>query len=502
MGGHRITAATFAVIMAAITWLPSSAEEAPVVALQQPISVVGFSCDCQSCRYGLPCCDDSSAAAVVPQCLKKAEGTTTCSDSAPYTVYFSDISSDKVATGCDDRGCDSGACGALGHGLLGQHCSRAAGSKCGTDGCCFDLCRQQGFWFRSEALLWWTPSDSIPVLATSSPLGTPEANAGVLGLPTTTHLFSDSLFGDLRGGGRIRFGKWATNCHVGFDGSFWMVSNDSDEHTWQSDGDPALAVPFFNVDPNVQAADAQLIGFDGLRTGQLSIHTSSEIFGGDASIRKALLCNSNACSKTSYRVDGVLGYRYFKVREGLRLSESSVSTAPAGPFVLGTTLDLFDDFQTRNEFHGGNLGMVFMRRADRWSAEMVSRVGIGNLNRQVRINGQTTVGVPGLAPTTRAGGVLAQPTNIGVYEDDDFVILPEFQLNLGYAVNCHTRLTAGYSFMYLGDVVRPGDVIDPNVNGLQFDASLPMVGPSRPSFAWRDSDMWLMGLTLGAEFTF
>ena len=56
--------------------------------------------------------------------------------------------------------------------------------------------------------------------------------------------------------------------------------------------------------------------------------------------------------------------------------------------------------------------------------------------------------------------------------------------------------------MYLGNVVRPGDTIDEQVNGLQLDPFLPLVGPERPHFDWSDSSLWVMGLNLGMEFSF
>lgn len=350
--------------------------------------------------------------------------------------------------------------------------------------------------------MWWTQKDSIPTLATSSPLGTPIDDAGVLGLPTTTNLFDQSLFGDMRWGGRIRFGWWPTKCRHGLDGSVWGLLNEDDEQMWESDGDPTIARPFFNVDPLVNAPDSQLIGQDGVIRGKLTINTSSEIFGGDIGIRKNLICCSDFCGSTSTRIDGYAGYRYFKVREGIRITEDLESTSLVGPAVLGTTINLFDDFQTRNEFHGGVIGIVMAQQYRRLTAEVTSRLSIGNLSREVRVDGATTVTVPTLPSVQREGGLLTQPSNIGVYRDDSFEVLPEFQLNLAYNIRCNTRLHVGYTFMYLGEVVRPGDIIDPTLNGLALDPTLPQVGPERPRFAWNDSQMWLMGLNLGVEINF
>src|SRR5262249_50837045 len=57
-------------------------------------------------------------------------------------------------------------------------------------------------WADAEYLLWWMKGDSLPPLITSSPAGTPQSQAGVLGAPGTAVLFGGSgVNSDLRSGG-------------------------------------------------------------------------------------------------------------------------------------------------------------------------------------------------------------------------------------------------------------------------------------------------------------
>jgi len=573
MGGLKITAAGWALLVTTIFGTSSlvAQDTAPVVAMKQPISVVGYSCDCNSCDSGIPC-GRPIAPPEIPQVLQyQTLPTPNLENNTKFAESIKKKSS-CCDSGCSNPGCDGGpSCGAA-NALdcddgIGPNCGAAeptcgAGgqcdgcdcvsanfgasdaccndcgksrkcSKCGKHGqrshslfgkcdvkdyggcgggtckdkkcidcCSLDLCKKQGFWLRADTLMWWTPNNNVPTLATSSPLGTPIGNAGVLGQPTTTPIFNGPLYDDMRVGGRVRFGTWADNCSHGFEGSIWGLLNETDEQSWESDGNPIIARPFNNVDPLRTGPDRELIGFDGVLRGTLTINTSSDIFGGDAGIRKNLYCCSKPANCSSFRVDGYAGYRYFKVREGLRITENLESTSLVGPTALGTRIDLFDDFQTRNEFHGGVLGMVAQHQHQKWTAEVVSRVAIGNIHREATINGQTTVTVPTVAPVTRAGGLLAQPTNIGTYEDNDFAVLPEFQLNLGYNLTSRAKFMMGYTFMYLGDLVRPGDIVDTTVNGNLLDPTLPFAGPERPEFAWNDSEMWLMGLSLGVELNF
>src|SRR5262245_31571922 len=64
-------------------------------------------------------------------------------------------------------------------------------------------------WVRGEYLLWWLSAPKLPPLVTTSPPGTPQIDAGVLGSPGTAVLFGDShVNGDVRSGGRVTLGGW------------------------------------------------------------------------------------------------------------------------------------------------------------------------------------------------------------------------------------------------------------------------------------------------------
>src|SRR5690349_12812832 len=65
------------------------------------------------------------------------------------------------------------------------------------------------FWARAEALAWWLQGAHVPVLATSSPAGTSQANAGV---PFTRGvrpvLGNERVNNGARFGGRFEVGTW------------------------------------------------------------------------------------------------------------------------------------------------------------------------------------------------------------------------------------------------------------------------------------------------------
>ena len=68
--------------------------------------------------------------------------------------------------------------------------------------CGLPVCSPPGrFWLRGEYLMWWTSGMDLPPLVTTSPQGTPQNQAGVLGQSGTTILFGgQTVNGDGRSG--------------------------------------------------------------------------------------------------------------------------------------------------------------------------------------------------------------------------------------------------------------------------------------------------------------
>jgi hypothetical protein len=120
----------------------------------------------------------------------------------------------------------------------------------------------------------------------------------------------------------------------------------------------------------------------------------------------------------------------------------------------------------------------------------------------VEINGSTTVTVPGFAPVTSPGGLLALSTNSGSHTRDVFAVIPEARVQLAYQVGPHLGVHAGYSFLYCSRVVRAGDQIDLVVNPALLPPPLPGAFPQRPAFRFEGSSVWAQGIDLGMELRF
>ncbi len=392
-----------------------------------------------------------------------------------------------------------------GHDAAG-HCNDPVGSCDGPGGCGSDASCDNGFLcyrpsgplcgrlrVRGEYLSWWTQGSNVPPLVTTSPAGTPRGDAGVLGLDTSL-LFGDSGLADgARSGGRIMMTWWLRpdRC-VGIEAIFLGTGEEATRFRATSDGTPILARPFFNIVTGVQ--DARLIAFEpppGV-TGSIAVDATTELQGVEVLLRRALF------RRCDVQTDVVFGYRFNRLNDDLLIGESSVST---DPFSLGTTFDLFDQFDTRNEFHGGELGVVFEKRSYCWSWELSMKLGLGTTRSRVLIDGSTTTTAVGVDPVTTTGGVLALPSNVGVYEQSHFSMIPELGITMSCDLTRRLRATFGYTLLYWSRVARPGDQIDFDVNESQFSGGT-LSGAPQPEFSWVTTDFWAQGLNLGLEYRF
>jgi hypothetical protein len=341
---------------------------------------------------------------------------------------------------------------------------------------------------------------SLPPLVTTSPAGTPAAQAGVLGAPGTTVVFGGNKVNDeIRSGFRFTLGGWLNDCRTcGVEADFFMLGSRGTGFEGSSTGSPILARPFFNTTSGLQ--DAQLIAFPGFLSGSVAAHSGSTgLLGADALLRSNLCCGCN------YRLDGVAGFRYLRLSDHLDVEENLVSTNPANPNFVpqGTSIVLSDRFDTRNEFYGFNIGLKGSIQRGPWVLQASAQVALGDNHEVVNISGATTVTVPGAAPVTSVGGFLALPSNIGHFSKDKFDAIPEFGVRLGYEVNSNVRLFAGYSLIYWDDAVRAGNQVDLTVNPTLLPGSAtPPTGAQRPMPLLNQTNFWAQGIDLGIELRF
>jgi hypothetical protein len=352
-------------------------------------------------------------------------------------------------------------------------------------------------------LMWWTDGTHLPALLTTSPHGTAREQAGVLGAPGTRVLAGDRHAGNgLRHGGRLVIGYQPLDCDSwGIEATYYGLGVDQNDGDFlaSSSGSPILARPFFNTD--LGGEDSELVAFqdpDPVVAGSIAIDMHSEMHSVAASLKRNIFVHANR------RCELISGYRYFRYREGLSIREDLTSTDTTDTLIpLGTTIDVLDQFDVTNDFHGGEVGLTTQHLIGSLCIEGLAKIAIGGVHKTTRIEGGATVTTPPPDSTTATsnGGLLALPSNAGAHEDTEFAVLPELGVNLRLDLTERLSFSVGYTLLYLDNAWRVGDQIDRYVDPTQItnleQAGTPAPG-AHPAPQLVDSDFWAHGVSLGA----
>jgi len=348
-------------------------------------------------------------------------------------------------------------------------------------------------WFQADYLLWWTAGSSLPPLVTTSLPGTSSNVAGVLGQTGTRVLFGDqTVDAGAHSGGRITLGYWFDPCQcLGVEASYLGMGRETTSFFAASPGTAIIARPYLDTQTNSQSA--LLIAYPTFLQGSVNVDVASEFQAAEVLLRRNLV--RGPCEG----MDFLVGWRFARLDESLQISQSSQLTAAEGPIVAGTTKSLFDQFNTENEFEGAELGVVFQEHVGRWSLETVMKVALGNTHSHVVIGGATTTTVPGGGAATFTGGLLAQSTNIGTYDENELSVITELGATLGFDLTSRLRATFGYSFLYWSRVARPADQLD--VAASQLPPASP-TGQHRPAQDFMANEFWAQGMNFGLAYRF
>ena len=401
--------------------------------------------------------------------------------------------------------------------------------------------RASRFWVSGEYLMWWFNGSPQPVpLVTSVPAAlVPGGGANPGGIPVgslidpnaTVVLGGRDIDTGRRSGARFTIGTWLDdNQRVGFEGNYFFIAPTAVSRSVAADGSasaPLLSIPFFDVTgagtpSGLPGESARPIpappliftrnfpsAIPGETAGVFTQNLQSRLQGFELN---SLFGISSLADGNGFRLHGLAGFRYLNLRENLSFS-SAINAGPTGlPDFSSVIYNTLDEFTTRNDFYGGQMGL---RGEYAWKGivlQATGKVALGDVREQVTINGATVtnlIGGPGTPPLNYAGGIFAQPSNIGVHGRDRLGVLPEFDVNVGYQVFDWARVFVGYSFLYLDRVARPGNAIDRNINvtRIPFNTepagpALTPTGPAAPLFNFHDSSFWAQGITFGLEFRF
>jgi putative beta barrel porin BBP7 len=377
------------------------------------------------------------------------------------------------------------------------------------DESCGDCCSLSGLYVRGEYLLWGTKGMRVPALVTTGDAATTDPPAGVINedgsIPSnTTVLFgNDEIHSQARSGGRIIFGTFLGPCRQwAIEGEYFALADENTNFRAASDGTELIGIPYFEEAENGLPAVFFVTpgGSETDSPGSIDVFAATRFQGSGVRVLHTL-CLSDCCGTSWWdgcpinigrRVDMIIGYRFYRLDDTINIREQHLITT-----VERVGLDLFD---AKNEFHGLDLGTQMQFRRGCWSLDLLSKVAIGNTRSVVTIDG---IAFQDGQEQTPRGSILAQTTNIGIHQSDEFTMVPEMAIGIGYQINPCWRFTAGYSVIYWCSVQRAGDQIDQHVNSELWPprAAQPEEAGLWPQFRGIGSDFWAQGLNLGLEAT-
>jgi hypothetical protein len=359
--------------------------------------------------------------------------------------------------------------------------------------------RKPRIWVRAEYMIWWIKAASFPPLVTSGDFADPipgaldSVNTNVLLGGTGMDYFD-------RKGGRFSAGWWLDDEQTwALEASYFFIAGRSINRRFVSPGDPVLATPFFNV--NTGSPDSSIVTFPGITSGQVAVDAPSFLQGAEVNVTAALWQTER------FRLEGLAGFRYVNLSEGLHITETSLVTLAPQYVALfpfdGNTITVSDSFDTHNHFYGGQIGTRAELYHKRWTLSILTKLAMGVSHETVSIRGFT--GIDTQPVTAVNAGLFAVSSNSGQFSRNTFAVVPEVGMNLSFQLTDHLRIFAGYTFLYWSNVARPGDQVDTSVNPNLVPTSMTFGaagGPVRPTFAFRGTDFFAHGANLGIELKY
>jgi hypothetical protein len=340
------------------------------------------------------------------------------------------------------------------------------------------------FYGTAEYLLWWVKAQTLPAnlpLSLSSPNTVPE------------------LTSQVHSGDRFFVGIWLSDQQdLSAEAGYFSLLPRTADNSQNFGPSPITMLPTFA----------------GIDKESVLVSSSTSFWGAEANLRYQIWRSnrdsfgqdrpSTDSSALTSHLDVLGGFRFVDLSEALTLRNSTLfSTAPVA--LSNALLTTSDTFGTHNHVFAGQIGADAGVRWDCFSANVYTKIGFGGNEETVNINGITQVsGPPVLGNQTLPGGFFAQASNSGRHTRDAFTVLPEVGVNLAYKVSDHCRLGVGYTFVYMSNVVRPGDQIDATAGGATRPPTVFLGGPvPQPAFSgFNSSSFWAQGVNFTVELSY
>ena len=284
----------------------------------------------------------------------------------------------------------------------------------------------------------------------------------------------------------------------GIEGTGFVMEQRSSINQFASNGSgsPLLGVPFFNA--NLGRQDFEDIAIPLIAPGVVNVTSTSQAYGFEVN------GVGNLYRTECWNLNFVGGFRYFGLDERLTISDATTAAPGFSSLYLNTAFpppaitDNFDSFGVHNHFYGGQIGGQLDYKTGNLLFCVVGKIAFGGDHEEETVGGTGSLHVGPIGPvSTTPGGLFAGPNNSGHSSDNAFAVLPEVDLKIGYQFTPHVSAFVGWTFMYLSDVIRPGDQIDPSVNPNRVPTFLEFGQPggaANPLPQFNHTDYWITGV--------
>jgi Putative beta barrel porin-7 (BBP7) len=228
---------------------------------------------------------------------------------------------------------------------------------------------------------------------------------------------------------------------------------------------------------------------------------------------------------------GLLGFRYFQFNESLgvnsiyNISQISVNPPNESPDQQQNLESNFsniqsiqsvssDNIKVYNDFLGPQIGINSNYNFKRVTFDCNGKLGIGVQHQVVTINSSITQSfknIDGTTPTpkTSSGGLLFSPYDVGRHSRNQFGLIPELNLKLGYRLFDRMKITAGYDFLLMANVLRASNqtqlipyTTQSNFSGLAAQQQTSSQTIQIPAFTFDNSNLIINGLNVGMQLDF
>ncbi|MCC9604613.1 BBP7 family outer membrane beta-barrel protein [Blastopirellula sp. JC732] len=331
-------------------------------------------------------------------------------------------------------------------------------------------------------VMWRKSSNLVSILTTSDAV-----DEGVIGAPTTSTLFGGPEQGHALTGMRITTGLWLDNYqNWSVGGSFLALEREVQGINATSAEFPTLAFPFFNTNTNANASIVVALpgaGNNAADNTTVGIRKDNNFYTGDMFFTKHLYTSH------ANRVDFVGGYYYARIDDAMKIRAQYTAQDAGGTVPVGTVVNVGDNFLAKNEFNGGEVGLIFDFQDGPFTWRALGKIALGSMHQRMAISGSRQETFGGITDEFN-GGIYARDSNIGDYSRDVFCFIPEGQFDLIYALTCNLDLKIGCTYIYVSDVALAQGAVPGTINPSGGD----------PVYTFGSDDYWALGATFGVDF--